>query len=107
MVRANGPLTRMSYAEVVTRGAAKAAVVEWPPTCPTGRRASRRPRPRPVDPRAAPPDTAAAPLSPDGRGRLTAPRGLQSWPGIVHGGAVLALCKSLARAWALPPRRTV
>jgi hypothetical protein len=41
---------------------------------------------------------AAAPLDPDGRGNLLAPRRLQSWPGIVHGGGLLALFDHAAAA---------
>src|SRR5258706_585260 len=42
---------------------------------------------------------AAAPrLAPDGRGRLLAPPPLQSWPGIVHGGGLVALLDAAARA---------
>lgn len=40
---------------------------------------------------------AAARLSGSGRGGLHAPRVLQSWPGIVHGGAVVALLDVAAR----------
>ena len=41
---------------------------------------------------------AAARLESDGRGRLLAPQRLQSWPGIVHGGGLVALLDSAARA---------
>ena len=41
---------------------------------------------------------AAARLEPDGRGRLLAPASLQSWPGIVHGGGLVALLDAAARA---------
>ncbi len=41
---------------------------------------------------------AAARLAPDGRGRLLAPPALQSWPGIVHGGGLVALLDAAARA---------
>ena len=41
---------------------------------------------------------AAARLGPDGRGRLFAPARLQSWPGIVHGGGLVALLDAAARA---------
>ena len=39
---------------------------------------------------------AAARLAPDGRGRLLAPPALQSWPGIVHGGGLVALFDAVA-----------
>lgn len=42
--------------------------------------------------------TAAARLGPDGRGRFFAPAPLQSWPGIVHGGGLVALLDGAARA---------
>jgi hypothetical protein len=41
---------------------------------------------------------AAARLGPDGRGRFLAPARLQSWPGIVHGGGIVALLDAAARA---------
>ena len=41
---------------------------------------------------------AAARLGPDGRGRFFAPARLQSWPGIVHGGGLVALLDAAARA---------
>lgn len=41
---------------------------------------------------------AAARLAPDGRGRFLAPPALQSWPGIVHGGGLVALLDCAARA---------
>lgn len=41
--------------------------------------------------------TAAARLGPDGRGRFLAPARLQSWPGIVHGGGLVALLDAAAR----------
>jgi len=41
--------------------------------------------------------TAAARLGPDGRGRLLAPAPLQSWPGIVHGGGLVALLDTASR----------
>jgi len=41
---------------------------------------------------------AAARLAPDGRGRLLAPPALQSWPGIVHGGGLVALLDAAAHA---------
>jgi acyl-coenzyme A thioesterase PaaI-like protein len=40
---------------------------------------------------------AAARFEPDGRGRLLAPASLQSWPGIVHGGGLVALLDAAAR----------
>jgi hypothetical protein len=39
---------------------------------------------------------ATAEIRPDGRGRLHAPPGLQSWPGIVHGGGLVALLDAIA-----------
>jgi hypothetical protein len=39
---------------------------------------------------------AAATLGPDGRGRFLAPAVLQSWPGIVHGGGLVALLDAAA-----------
>src|SRR5687767_10978149 len=41
---------------------------------------------------------AAATLGPDGRGRFDAPTVLQSWPGIVHGGGLVAILDAAARA---------
>ncbi len=41
---------------------------------------------------------AAADLAPDGRGRLHAPVALSSWPGIVHGGGLVALFDAAAVA---------
>src|SRR6185295_8807499 len=41
---------------------------------------------------------AAATLESDGRGRFLAPPLLQSWPGIVHGGGLVALLDSAAAA---------
>jgi hypothetical protein len=41
---------------------------------------------------------AAARLEPGGRGRFFAPATLQSWPGIVHGGGLVALLDAAARA---------
>src|SRR5436309_5944614 len=41
---------------------------------------------------------AAADLAPDGRGRLHAPVALSSWPGIVHGGGLVALFDAVAVA---------
>ena len=40
---------------------------------------------------------AAARLGSDGRGRFLAPARLQSWPGIVHGGGLVALLDAAAR----------
>ncbi len=40
----------------------------------------------------------AARLGPDGRGRFFAPSSLQSWPGIVHGGGLVALLDGAARS---------
>jgi len=40
---------------------------------------------------------AAARLGPDGRGRFLAPARLQSWPGIVHGGGLVALLDAAAQ----------
>lgn len=50
---------------------------------------------------------AAARLGPDGRGRFLAPARLQSWPGIVHGGGLVALLDAAGRALRPgdPPRR--
>jgi hypothetical protein len=50
---------------------------------------------------------AAARLAPDGRGRLLAPPELQSWPGIVHGGGLVALLDAAAHALGIGdgPRR--
>ncbi len=41
---------------------------------------------------------AAARLGPDGRGRFFAPSSLQSWPGIVHGGGLVALLDTATRS---------
>jgi acyl-coenzyme A thioesterase PaaI-like protein len=41
---------------------------------------------------------AAARLAPDGHGRFLAPPALQSWPGIVHGGGLVALLDAAACA---------
>ena len=46
---------------------------------------------------------AAAQLAPDGRGRLHASSLLQSWPGMVHGGGVVALLDAAAGALAGGP----
>ena len=43
---------------------------------------------------------AAARLEADGRGRFLAPASLQSWPGIVHGGGLVALLDAASRALA-------
>jgi len=40
---------------------------------------------------------AAARLQPDGRGRFFAPAALQSWPGVVHGGGLVALLDVASR----------
>jgi hypothetical protein len=49
---------------------------------------------------------AAATLAADGRGRLHAPPVLQSWPGIVHGGGLVALLDAAAARGREPgPRR--
>ena len=45
---------------------------------------------------------AALALGPDGRGRLAAGAALQSWPGIVHGGGVVALLDEAARRLGAP-----
>lgn len=42
--------------------------------------------------------TTAAQLGPDGHGRFFAPAVLQSWPGIVHGGGLVALLDAAARS---------
>jgi hypothetical protein len=42
--------------------------------------------------------SAAARLGSNGRGRFLAPPALQSWPGIVHGGGLVALLDAAARA---------
>ena len=41
---------------------------------------------------------AAAALGPDGRGRFDAPAVLQSWPGIVHGGGLVAVLDAVVGA---------
>ena len=58
-------------------------------------------------PRVAEVMSEAARLGPDGRGRFLAPASLQSWPGIVHGGALAALLDVASRPLAgdEPPRR--
>jgi hypothetical protein len=45
---------------------------------------------------------AAAALAPDGRGRFAAPSVLQSWPGIVHGGGLVAILDAASRALGVP-----
>jgi hypothetical protein len=45
---------------------------------------------------------AAARLDGDGRGRFDAARALQSWPGIVHGGALVGILDAAAGALAAP-----
>lgn len=45
---------------------------------------------------------AAAALAPDGRGRFAAPPVLQSWPGIVHGGGLVAILDAATRALGVP-----
>ncbi len=52
---------------------------------------------RPLDTIAETLDSAAH-LAPDGRGRLHAPPTLESWPGMVHGGGLVALFDSAAVA---------
>jgi hypothetical protein len=55
-------------------------------------------------PRVAEVMSAAAQWQTVGRGRLLAPAALQSWPGIVHGGALAALLDRAARALAADER---
>ena len=57
---------------------------------------STRGRPDPPPATIAETLAAAAHLAPDGHGRLHAPLPLQSWPGIVHGGGLVALLDSAA-----------
>ncbi|MEX2224363.1 MAG: hypothetical protein WEG40_21470 [Candidatus Rokuibacteriota bacterium] len=57
-----------------------------------------RVRARPVAETVADVMAAAARLEPDGRGRFLASPLLQSWPGIVHGGGLVALLDSAAVA---------
>src|SRR4030095_14023642 len=45
---------------------------------------------------------APATLAPDGRGRFAAPAVLQSWPGIVHGGGLVAILDAATRALGMP-----
>jgi hypothetical protein len=59
---------------------------------------STRSRAHSAEPRVADVMAAAAQLRPDGRGRFRAPPALQSWPGIVHGGGLVALLDTAARA---------
>jgi hypothetical protein len=47
--------------------------------------------------------SGAASITASGRGRLLAPAPLQSWPGIVHGGALVALFDSAAAAFGRAP----
>jgi len=53
---------------------------------------------RPATAAVGPVMAGAARLGGDGRGRFLAPADLQSWPGIVHGGALVALLDTAARA---------
>jgi len=59
---------------------------------------STRARARPTGPTVDDVIAAAAKLESDGRGRFLAPPLLQSWPGIVHGGGLIALLDSAAAA---------
>jgi hypothetical protein len=59
---------------------------------------STRARARPTGPSVGDVMAAAAKLESDGRGRFLAPPVLQSWPGIVHGGGLVALLDSAAAA---------
>lgn len=59
---------------------------------------STRPRAAPTVETVAEVMAAAARLGPDGRGRFFAPSSLQSWPGIVHGGGLVALLDTAARS---------
>jgi hypothetical protein len=65
---------------------------------------STRARARPARERVADVMAAAGRLRPDGRGEFLAPPALQSWPGIVHGGALAALLDRAARALAADER---
>ena len=58
---------------------------------------SMRPRARRPGETIAAVMAAAARLGPDGRGRFLAPARLQSWPGIVHGGGLVALLDAAAQ----------
>lgn len=68
---------------------------------------STRPRAARTGDRVADVLAAAARLDRDGRGRFFAPSPLQSWPGIVHGGGLVALLDAAGRglAGAEGPRR--
>jgi len=68
---------------------------------------STRARARRTTERVADVLAAAARLGPDGRGRFFAPPVLQSWPGIVHGGGLVALLDAAGRGLARAdgPRR--
>jgi hypothetical protein len=59
---------------------------------------STRPRASPTGETVGEVMAAAARLGPDGRGRFFAPSSLQSWPGIVHGGGLVALLDTAARS---------
>ncbi|MGH7415412.1 MAG: hypothetical protein ACREKJ_14545 [Candidatus Rokuibacteriota bacterium] len=59
---------------------------------------STRARARPAAETVAEVMAAAAKLEADGRGRFLAPPVLQSWPGIVHGGGLVALLDAAAAA---------
>ncbi|HEY7653728.1 MAG TPA: hypothetical protein VIG07_12990 [Methylomirabilota bacterium] len=59
---------------------------------------STRPRAGPTGETIAQVMADAARLGPDGRGRFFAPSSLQSWPGIVHGGGLVALLDRAARS---------
>jgi hypothetical protein len=59
---------------------------------------STRARARPARERVADVMAAAGRLRPDGRGEFLAPPALQSWPGIVHGGALVALLDAASNA---------
>jgi acyl-coenzyme A thioesterase PaaI-like protein len=59
---------------------------------------STRARAHPTGPDVGDVMAAAAKLESDGRGRFLAPPLLQSWPGIVHGGGLVALLDSAAAA---------
>ena len=59
---------------------------------------STRARTPPTAERVADVMAAAAALDRDGRGRFLAPSTLQSWPGLVHGGGLVALLDTAVRA---------
>lgn len=59
---------------------------------------STRPRGHPTGPTVGDVIAAAAALESNGRGRFLAPPLLQSWPGIVHGGGLVALLDSAGAA---------